>query len=112
MKLAAEGRPIIEPQIVLDIFSCIRELLELHNTFLQRLEARMENLPAYRSHTVADIFLLHVHRSIDSSKAPVWSSKLIRLSLLADKVPLAVSTLCEQFRPGCSLTEEAEGQQS
>jgi hypothetical protein len=55
-----EGRPIIEPQIVLDIFSCIRELLELHEAFLQRLVTRLGNLSAFRANTIADIFLLHV----------------------------------------------------
>lgn len=54
-----EGRPIIEPQIVLDIFSCIRELLELHEAFLQRLVTRLGNLSAFRANTIADIFLLH-----------------------------------------------------
>jgi hypothetical protein len=55
-----EGRPIIEPQIVLDVFSCIRELLELHEAFLQRLTVRMDNLSAFRANTIADLFLLHV----------------------------------------------------
>ena len=60
MQRVTEGRPIIEPQIVLDIFSCIRELLELHEAFLQRLVTRLGNLSAFRANTIADIFLLHV----------------------------------------------------
>lgn len=54
-----EGKPIIEPQIILDIFSCIRELLKFHKDFFQRLQDRMRNIPAFRTSSISDIFLFH-----------------------------------------------------
>lgn len=101
MQRVTEGRPILEPQVILDIFSCMRELLGLHEAFFQRLEARMENMEAFRSHTIADIFLLHVillsTHSSDNTLIHIQQTKFLLLyPLYVNNFDLAAATLKKQ----------------